>query len=564
MKTIRLLFLQGLLFFMIPIGLLAQNIWINEIHYDNAGTDAGEFIEVVLENPGNYTLANFSIVLYNGNNGASYDTKTLDLYTVGATVGNFKFYTFDYTAATLSIQNGAPDGMAVAYNGVVVPGQFLSYEGTLTATDGPASGMTSVDIGVLETSTTPIGSSLQLSGTGSTYSAFAWQPEAPQTVGVINNGQNLGGAPDPEPTNYPTSFAATPSPFTISLSWVDATGGQLPSAYLVLASDQNNIVAPVDGTPVADDANLADGTGALNVNQGTQTCAFTSLPSNHAFYFKIFPYSNAGTNSNFKTDGTPPSANATTPTSEIIDSIHFTNKTFSNWIRKSVVGDQVWGIDSIHLAGNPFASMSGFLVQSNVNEDWLISPAMNFNLYTNEILTFVSAYKYTGDPLQALISNDYDGVTNPGDFTWTPLTAAWSAGNFVWASSGPVSVSGTNGTHVYIGFKYTSTAVASSTWELDDIVITGDRIIGMGEKTANDGGFSVTPNPASGKCSVRFNHEGNKEIRVISVIGTAVLETSTDQMNFSMNLSSLAPGIYFVQVSVPETKSVQVRKLIVQ
>ena len=373
-----------------------------------------------------------------------------------------------------------------------------------------------------------------------------------------------GGGPLPEPTNYPTNFTATATPFTIALTWNDAIGAQLPGAYLVLASDQNNIVAPVDGTPVTTDLNLADGHGALNVLQGAQTGSFGNLPSNKTYYFKIFPYTNSGALINYKTDGTAPSASAKTPPTVIIDSIHFTNKTFSNWIVKNVAGAQVWSIDSIHLSGNPFASMSGYAVTSNVNEDWLISPAMNFDNYNNEVLTFVSAYKYTGAPLQALISNDYDGVTNPGDFTWTPLNPAWSAGNFVWAPSGLVNVSGTNGKHVYIGFKYTSDAVNSSTWELDDIVIMGDLLEGVSNKTANEEVFSISPNPASGKCSLKFNNDGNKEIRVISVIGNNVLETTTNLATYSLNLNSLSAGIYFVQVYTPASKTTQVRKLIVQ
>ncbi len=373
------------------------------------------------------------------------------------------------------------------------------------------------------------------------------------------------GGPIPEPTNYPTAFTATPSPFTINCTWVDATGAQLPVAYLLLASDQNNITAPVDGTPVPDDPNLADGHGALNILQGVQHGTFGNLPSNKKYYFKIYPYTNSGSLINYKTDGTAPSASATTPPTTIIDSIHFTNKTFSNWIVKNITGAQVWSIDSIHLTNNPFASMSGYAAGvNNVNEDWLISPAMNFNLYTNEALTFVSAYKYAGAPLECLISNDYDGLTNPGDFTWTALSPAWSTGNFVWAPSGSVNVSGTNGTHVYIGFKYTSDATASSTWELDDIVITGDVIIGMNEHSAKDNSFTVSPNPAFGKCSLVFDKTGQKEIRVMSVVGNVVFETTTDQQRFSLNLSSFTTGLYFVKVYSPDTKTTEVRKLIVR
>jgi hypothetical protein len=168
---------------------IAQNAWINEFHYDDYGADTNEFIEVVIQNPGNYTLSSFSVVLYNGVNGGMYDTKTLDLFTVGATVNGFKFYTYFFPLN--GIQNGAPDGIVLAYNDVVISGQFLSYEGAFTATDGPASGMSSVDILVMEVGVDE-GLSLQLAGTGTVYGSFAWQEPAAETHGQLNNDQDLG------------------------------------------------------------------------------------------------------------------------------------------------------------------------------------------------------------------------------------------------------------------------------------------------------------------------------------------------------------------------------------
>ncbi len=163
------------------------NAWINEIHYDNSSADVGEFIEIVVENAGSFTLSGIRVDLYNGNGGAVYDTKTLDQFTVGNTVGNFTFYTNNiYTSG---IQNGAPDGMALSYFGTLVPGQFLSYEGTMTGTAGVANGVTSIDIGVSEAGNVAAGSSLQLAGASTAYSGFAWQPEALNTSGAINHNQ---------------------------------------------------------------------------------------------------------------------------------------------------------------------------------------------------------------------------------------------------------------------------------------------------------------------------------------------------------------------------------------
>ena len=46
---------------------------INEIHYDNVGTDANEAIEV--EGPAGTDLSGYKLVLYNGNGGAMYSTR---------------------------------------------------------------------------------------------------------------------------------------------------------------------------------------------------------------------------------------------------------------------------------------------------------------------------------------------------------------------------------------------------------------------------------------------------------------------------------------------------------
>ncbi|MFZ3582819.1 Ig-like domain-containing protein [Loktanella sp. DJP18] len=107
--------------------------YINEIHYDNAGGDVGEFIEVA--GPVGTDLAGWSLVLYNGNDGSVYGTSPLSGILTGD--GALGFATVSYPANGL--QNGSPDGVAlVNASGTVV--EFLSYEGTLTATAGPAAG----------------------------------------------------------------------------------------------------------------------------------------------------------------------------------------------------------------------------------------------------------------------------------------------------------------------------------------------------------------------------------------------------------------------------------------
>jgi hypothetical protein len=165
-------------------GAAETTVFINEIHYDNAGGDTGEAIEIA--GPAGTDLNSWSLVLYNGNGGAPYGTISLT-GVIPDQDGGFGTLSFP----KVGIQNDL-DGIALVVEGdpnIVI--QFLSYEGTFTATDGPAKGMISIDIGVEESSSTQAGFSLQLSGTGSTYEDFTWSGPATSTFGAVNTGQTF-------------------------------------------------------------------------------------------------------------------------------------------------------------------------------------------------------------------------------------------------------------------------------------------------------------------------------------------------------------------------------------
>ena len=169
----------------------AGPLWVNEIHYDNASTDVDEGVEVA--GPAGASLAGWTVVLYNGSGGGAYRTVALS----GA-LDNQQGGFGTVWVPIAGMQNGTPDGLAlVAPDGTVV--QFLSYEGTLTASDGAASGTTSTDIGVAETASTPVGQSLQLVGVGEGAEDFAWQAPTAATPGTPNDGQTLGDGSVPTP-----------------------------------------------------------------------------------------------------------------------------------------------------------------------------------------------------------------------------------------------------------------------------------------------------------------------------------------------------------------------------
>jgi predicted extracellular nuclease/2',3'-cyclic-nucleotide 2'-phosphodiesterase (5'-nucleotidase family) len=203
------------------------NVWINEFHYDDSGTDIGEFIEIA--GVAGTDVTGWTIVRYNGTNGAPYTSPgaipSLSGLVPNSTATGFGFLVF--TLPQDGLQNGAPDGIALVDNlGNVV--EFISYEGTMTASAGPAAGLPSTDVDVDESGTAD-GTSIARAGTGNRSSDFTFALATDDTPGVINIGQLLG---DVEGQTF--SIAATDAvrpegtdgttPFTFTVTRVEGVG----------------------------------------------------------------------------------------------------------------------------------------------------------------------------------------------------------------------------------------------------------------------------------------------------------------------------------------------------
>lgn len=118
----------------------------------------------------------------------------------------------------------------------------------------------------------------------------------------------------PQPDNYPTNFTATTvSASEIITTWTDALGPDLPFGYHIQVNTTGVFTPPVDGTSVPPDPDLSDGEGSVNIfHGGFEEASWTGLLPNTTYYFIIYSYSNSGDLINFKTNGTPPTANAIT------------------------------------------------------------------------------------------------------------------------------------------------------------------------------------------------------------------------------------------------------------
>jgi uncharacterized protein len=244
----------------------SSTVGINEFHYDNTGTDVGEFIEVA--GPAGTDLTGWSIVRYNGNDPSAateYTTpgETTPLAgTIPNQQGGYGTVVVDYEVNGL--QNGPNDGFAlVDDNGAVV--QLLSYEGTFTASDGPAAGLTSTDVGVSEPTAALVGSSLQLVGSGTTAGDFSW---------IATSGSNTKGQPNVEQV-----FLGTPPPPPapqLSEIRIDQPGTDLDE-YLELSGQAGT---SLDGLSLLV---IGDGTGGSGVVENVVSLAGQSIGTSGLF-----------------------------------------------------------------------------------------------------------------------------------------------------------------------------------------------------------------------------------------------------------------------------------------
>lgn len=266
-------------------SLATAQVRISEIHYDNVGTDTGEAVEVSA--PAGTDLTGWSIVLYNGANGQSYDTDALS-GVVAASCGERGVVVLNYGAN--GIQNGSPDAIALVNNGTLV--EFLSYEGTFAATNGPANGLTSVDIGASQSGSGPVGETLQRNGAGTWALASG-------TFGTCNDGDETPPGPDV------ASVVVAPSSVTITVGGTatlvatafDSNGEAIPGTPFTWEVDVPS-VAFVDANGVVH--GLAAGTATVMANtanwsMGSAAVTVINPPTASGdFHFNEIHYDNAG------------------------------------------------------------------------------------------------------------------------------------------------------------------------------------------------------------------------------------------------------------------------------
>ena len=153
----------------------------------------------------------------------------------------------------------------------------------------------------------------------------------------------------------------------------------------------------------------------------------------------------------------------------------------ADWTNFAEVGTKKW--KQGYYSGTKYAEFTAYSPVTSERElsniGWLVSPAINMDMYEHETLAFDVAQAYvssSSNSIELLISTNFDG-TNVTAATWRVVNFTKPPlnfdTNFDFFSSGLVDLSSYTGT-IHIAFKYKGSGTNTSldgTYELDNIRI---------------------------------------------------------------------------------------------
>ncbi|GAA4199658.1 hypothetical protein GCM10022289_10360 [Pedobacter jeongneungensis] len=219
----------------------------------------------------------------------------------------------------------------------------------------------------------------------------------------------------------------------------------------------------------------------------------------------------------------------------------------------SVTGAQTWACTTTfgHDPADPTGvantgnalQINGYSGGNILNEDWLISPALNISSFNYAILSFYTRSAFAGDKLQLKISTNYTGSGDPALATWTSLDGKFpETGTDKWTKSDNIDLSAYKATPVYVAIVYNSTTSSASRWTVDDFVVTNSN---------TPPAVDITTSPSS----ISFGFQAANTTSAASTFGFSAGNltddvTLTAPANFT--LSKTSTGTYSSTITYPK------------
>jgi endonuclease I len=378
-----------------------------------------------------------------------------------------------------------------------------------------------------------------------TYTGLAGSSNS-QGMGIDNFSVTAtgGGGPDVTP---PTAASLVPAddatnvtptaPLQLNFSEnvLKGTGN-----ILIRKSSDNSIVQTID---VASAAVVVTGTNA--------TINIASLLFSTGYYIEIpvTAFADASSNAyagisgstawNFTTSAAP-AAGIIGANYSFADCSTFTA---DGWSQYSVQGPaQIWGcVAAAGRTGDNGMQMNGFAGTSQLNEDWLISPAYDLTAATLPTLKFYSKSQFAGNSLTLKISTNYVAGTDPNTATWTDLNGSFPAANSnVWTLTDNIDLTTYNTANVRLAWVYTSTTVAntSSRWTVDDVSLyTGVVLTPCDEPAEQPTNLALTSTPTSVSGTFTGSASGADGYLIVRSTASTLSAFPADGSNYTVGQS---------------------------
>lgn len=157
--------------------------------------------------------------------------------------------------------------------------------------------------------------------------------------------------------------------------------------------------------------------------------------------------------------------------------------TNSGWTQFNLEGPLnkwVYTIVARNVNSSPGAVLVNGYSDAGASKDWLISPKLRLNNFTQvPLLSFYSRKYYEGPSLKLMVSTNYDGVSNPENATWTEINGKFPTSTGGYVQSQFIDLSAYKTDHTYLAWVYETSAGPRATnlvaeWSLDDFLISNE------------------------------------------------------------------------------------------
>ena len=148
----------------------------------------------------------------------------------------------------------------------------------------------------------------------------------------------------------------------------------------------------------------------------------------------------------------------------------------AGWLNVAEAGSVKWHTEAY--GGNTYTEFSPYQSGDASNIGWLITPPIDMDSHTNEVLTFETAQHHYDDArLEVFISNNFDGTeAGIANATWVDAGATIAGDSDNWysfISSGNIDLSSYTG-QIYVAFKFTGNdSNASGGFFVDNFMVLG-------------------------------------------------------------------------------------------